>query len=930
MQNNDFQNWLKTSYLSGGNASYIEELYEEFLKDPESVDHEWRQYFQSLPAPETHDVSHADIRQHFIDLAKQPNKIAVSYSRDVVLERKQERVERLIEAYRAYGHLAAKIDPLGSSRPAVPELDLNYHDLSSADFPLQFRAPELMGTPTSNLAEIVARLQTIYCQHIGYEYMYIRDPEERKWIQQRIEKAHFNFTAEDKRRILQELVAADGLEKYLSTKYVGQKRFSLEGGDALIPMLQKILHQGSEVGVKSVVIGMAHRGRLNVLVNVVGQSPEELFQEFEGKKDYGMTSGDVKYHLGFSSDIKTANGSMHVSLAFNPSHLEIIAPVALGSVRARQERRHDEAHNQVLPILMHGDASFSGQGVVMETLNMSQINAFTVGGSIHIVINNQVGFTTNPIDSRSSLYCTDIAKMIEAPVFHVNGDDAESTVFVAQLAAEYRHHFHKDCVIDLVCYRRLGHNEADEPAATQPLMYQFIRQHSVPYEVYLQQLIKEKVMTAAEGEEMVKDYRDLLDQGRRVVQLVQNPSAVEHPADWSPYMGQEWSRVVDTTLSWDKINRIGKELDHLPENFELQRQVGLMMTARSKMYRGELPLDWGCAETLAYASLLTEGYPIRICGQDSCRGTFGHRHAVLHDYETDERYIPLQHLNKNQASFKIYDSFLSEEAAMGFEYGYAATDPKTLTIWEAQFGDFANGAQVIIDQFMSSAEQKWRRLCGLVLFLPHGYEGAGPEHSSARLERYLQLCAENNMQVCVPTTPAQHFHMLRRQMLRPFRTPLIVMTPKSLLRNKLAVSSLEDLATGKFKLMIPEIDSIDAAKTQRIIFCNGKVYYDLLTKRRENNQNDVAIVRIEQLYPFPMDELKAELARYKNAKEIIWCQEEPQNQGAWFFVEDLIRKNLAKNQTLTYVGRKASASPAAGYSALHLKQQTELVNAALE
>lgn len=930
MQENNFKTWLASSFLSGGNVSYIEELYETFLQDPQAVDVEWRNFFESLPKVTANgDVSHAQIRNYFLDLARHPQP-SIKLSTDVITQRKQIDVEYLIDAYRKFGHLAAKLDPLESSRPHVPELDLSYHNLSQADFNLQFRAPDLMSTPSSTLKDIYTKLQNVYCNTIGIEYMYIRDPEERKWIQQRVEQARREFSNEEKRHILQQLIAADGLEKYLGSKYVGQKRFALEGGDTLIPMLQKIVQESSDLNVKSIVMCMAHRGRLNVLVNVVGQSPEELFQEFEGKKDYGTISGDVKYHLGFSSDVKTSHGSIHLALAFNPSHLEIVAPVALGSVRARQERRNDEKRNQVIPIVMHGDSSFAGQGVVMETFNMSQTDAYYVGGAVHIVINNQVGFTTNPEDSRSSLYATDVAKMINAPVFHVNGDDPEAAVFIAQLALDYRMTFHKDVVIDLVCYRRLGHNEADEPAATQPLMYQKIRAHLTPREVYAQQLIAENVCTQQDVDEMITEYRDALDQGRRLVTTVPNASRQERPANWSQYIGKEWNIAVDTAISWDKLNRLTKELEKLPENFEMQRQVGQMMAARSKMYHDEIPIDWGQAEIIAYASLLTEGFPIRICGQDSRRGTFAHRHAVLHDQNTDEKYIPLDHLNKQQAKFEIYDSTLSEEAALAFEYGYAATDPKSLVIWEAQYGDFANGAQVVIDQFISSSEQKWNRLCGVTLFLPHGYEGGGPEHSSARLERYLQLCAQNNMQVCVPTHPAQMFHMIRRQMLRPYRKPLIVMTPKSMLRNKLTFSKLENLVTGKFQVIIPEVEDIKTNKARRVVLCCGKVYYDLITKRQENKQQDIAIIRIEQLYPFPNAEVRAELERYKNAKDIVWCQEEPENQGAWYTIQHFIAKCLGKNQTLRYVGRQASASPAAGYAALHLKQQAELISKALE
>lgn len=932
-QENSLKSWLASSYLSGNNASYIEELYEDYLKDPESVDPHWRDFFKNLPRVNglEADVSHAAVRDYFSHLVRQP-QAPVAISADALMERKQAEVENLIDAYRTYGHLAAHLDPLGSSRPGAPELALTYQNLSTGDLDKQFRVPDLMGTPTASLRDILARLQKIYCGSMGIEYKYIVNQDEVRWIQERIEKNYpqLNFSIDEKKQILKQLISADGLEKYLGAKYVGQKRFSLEGGDTLIPVLQRIVNQGSVEGLQAAVLCMAHRGRLNVLLNVLGQSPEELFQEFEGRKNYGMTSGDVKYHLGFSADVKTSNGAVHLSLVFNPSHLEIISPVSMGSVRARQDRRDDVKRTNIMSIQMHGDASFSGQGVVMETLNLSQTRAYGIGGSVHIVINNQIGFTTSdPRDARSSLYCTDIAKMIAAPVFHVNADDPETAVFLAQLALDYRMTFHKDVVIDLVCYRRLGHNEADEPAATQPLMYQKIRAHATPAEIYAQRLIAENICTQQDVDAMVKDYQTLLDKGQQVVSTVRGGLAEENAANWTAYIGQEWNKVVNTGISWNELKKITAALDNLPKGFELQRQVGHLLAARTKMHHGEQPLDWGDAETIAYASLLVEGYPVRISGQDTQRGTFAHRHAVLHDQATGEEYIPLQHIDKKQARFEIYDSLLSEAAALGFEYGYAATDPKTLVIWEAQFGDFANGAQVIIDQFISSGEQKWQRLSGVTLFLPHGYEGQGPEHSSARLERYLQLCAENNLQVCVPTTPAQIFHLLRRQVLRPYRKPLIVMTPKSILRHKLAVSSLEDLVSGKFQLVISEVDDIKPVKIKRIILCSGKVYYDLLTKRRDSKRDDVAIIRIEQLYPFPFDEVKAELTKYKNAKEVIWCQEEPKNQGAWYYIQHNIRECLRKDQILNYAGRKASAAPAVGYPTLHQKQQAELVNEAL-
>lgn len=934
MQDKSMKALRATSYLSGGNATYIEELYENYLKDPESVPQEWQDIFRSLPSVAnmgTTDVSHAEIKNYFLQLARQPKNFQVSVSTDVLKERKQVHVFELIEAYRRYGHLAAKIDPLGTERPQVPELQLSKYNLSDSDYNTTFQTDGLTEKPAS-LKEICEKLREVYTRAIGSEYMYLRDPDEVRWIQDFIERKQFHIKSDPEQRqeVLKLLTAAEGLERYLGNRFVGQKRFSLEGGDSLIPLLNKVIQNSAEVGVKETVIGMAHRGRLNVLVNVMGQSPEELFQEFEGRKDYGLTSGDVKYHLGFSSDVRTNGNSMHLSLAFNPSHLEVISAVVMGSVKARQDRYDDTEGNKILPVQIHGDAAFAGQGIVMETFNMAQTNAYYVGGSIHIVINNQVGFTTsNPKDARSSTYCTDIAKMTDVPVFHVNGDDPDSVMFLAQLAVAYRKRYHKDIVIDLVCYRKHGHNEADEPSATQPIMYAKIKKHPSVRELYAEKLVKEGVISAEEPQKLIDTYREALDNGKQIiVDRITNPE--RNATNWTEFNGHEPNMVADTSVKQEKLHVLGEMLLDLPKGFELQRQVGNMMEARGQMTEGKIPLDWGYAENLAYATLLQQGYSVRITGQDVRRGTFGHRHAALFDQNTGEVYIPLTYINPEKACFEIYDSLLSEEGVLGFEYGYSKTEPNTLVIWEAQFGDFANGAQVVIDQFISSGWQKWKQMSGLVMLLPHGYEGMGPEHSSARLERYLQLCAQHNMQVCVPSTPSQIFHLLRRQMVRPLRIPLIVMTPKSLLRHKLAVSSLKDLSKGKFQLVIPEIDDIKPDKVRKVILCSGKVYYDLLAKRREDKITDIAIIRIEQLYPFPYEELQAELAKYKKTKEIVWCQEEPKNQGAWFITRDRLIACLQKGQELTYAGRAPSAAPAAGYPALHKKQQTELVEKALK
>jgi 2-oxoglutarate dehydrogenase E1 component len=923
-----------TSYLSAGNADYIEELYELFLKDPQALPSEWRNYFQSLPKINGYDqdVSHAAIRQQLMQLAQQRPKAAALVSGDALLEKKQANVERLIDNYRRYGHLAAKIDPLHEERALVPELNPGFEHLDQSDLQRQFHAPALVGSPTaSSLKDILQTLQTIYCGSLGFEYMYVANQQERLWLQHYIEttRGRLTLTTEEKRQLLWSLTAADGLEKYLGTKFVGQKRFSLEGGDTLIPMLQRLVQHSSAQKTNEIVIGMAHRGRLNVLVNVFGKPSKDLFAGFEGKKIHNTISGDVKYHLGYSSDVKTPSGLVHLSLAFNPSHLEIIAPVAVGSVRARQD--HLLANReQGLAVIIHGDAAFAGQGVVMETLNMSQVNAYKVGGTIHIVVNNQVGFTTSePRDARSTTYCTDIAKMIDAPVFHVNNDDPEAALFAMQLAADYQATFHKDVVIDLVCFRRHGHNEADEPAATQPLMYQKIKSHPATREVYAKQLETEGLCTPEEGEQLFLKYRDLMDQGKAVIPTVTNGVTEKRKALWQPFLAHNWRQPVQTAVPREKLLQLGQQLTQFPKDFEMQRQVGLAMATRTKMLTGELPLDWGSAEILAYATLLQQGYNIRMTGQDCQRGTFAHRHAVLHDQQTDKTYMPLDHLGGNQGRFAIHDSLLSEEAVLAFEYGYSATDPKTLVLWEAQYGDFANGAQVVADQFISSAWQKWARLSGLVMLLPHGYEGGGPEHSSARLERYLQLCAQDNMQVCVPTTPAQIFHLLRRQILQPLRVPLIIMSPKSLLRHKQVVSTFADLANGSFNKVISEIENVKPDKVRQVVFCSGKVYYDLQSQRAEKKQQNVAILRIEQLHPFPQNEIKTQLRRYKQAKEIVWCQEEPQNQGAWYFVQPYLLACLDKQQSLRYAGREASAATATGYHSEHIAQQEALLKSAL-
>ena len=937
MQESVMQRMWDSAHLSGGNAAYVEELYELYLHDPNAVPEEWRTYFQKLPADgnSATDVSHSTVRDHFVLLAKNQRRAQPVSAGSVSSEHEKKQVEvlRLIQAYRMRGHQAATLDPLGLwQRPAPADLAINHYGLTNADLDTTFRTGELyIGKEEATLREIHEALQQTYCRTIGAEFTHIVDSDQRKWFQQRLESVRGRpaFAAEAQSHLLERLTAAEGLEKYLGTKYPGTKRFGLEGGESLIPLLDEIIQRSGSYGTKEIVIGMAHRGRLNVLVNTFGKNPRDLFDEFEGKKVEGLSSGDVKYHQGFSSNVMTSGGEVHLALAFNPSHLEIVSPVVEGSVRARQDRRQDVTGQSVLPISLHGDAAFAGQGVVMETFQMSQTRGYKTGGTIHIVINNQVGFTTSrPEDSRSTEYCTDVAKMIQAPIFHVNGDDPEAVLFVTQLAVDYRMQFKRDVVIDLVCYRRRGHNEADEPSGTQPLMYQQIAKQRTTRELYAETLMQSGRLDNERIQAKIDEYRNALDNGQHVVKsLVKEPNK-ELFVDWRPYLGHAWTARHDTRFELKTLQDLAGKLLEFPEGLVLQRQVAKVLEDRVKMTAGAMPINWGYAENLAYATLLFEGHPVRITGQDVGRGTFSHRHAALHNQKDATTYLPLQNLYKGQPKFDLYDSFLSEEAVLAFEYGYSTTVPNALVIWEAQFGDFANGAQVVFDQFISSGEHKWGRLCGLTMLLPHGYEGQGPEHSSARLERYLQLCAEHNMQVAVPTTPAQIYHLLRRQVIRPLRKPLVVLTPKSLLRHPLAISTLEDLAEGSFQTVIAEVDQIDAKKVERVVLCSGKVYYDLLAKRRAESREDIAIVRIEQLYPFPEDDLAEALAPYKNLKHIVWCQEEPMNQGAWYCSQHHMRRVASAHKKalfLEYAGRDASAAPACGYASLHAEQQEKLL-----
>jgi len=932
------------SYLFGGNAPYVEELYESYLDNPGSVPENWRKYFdamQHVPAVDGSakpDVAHASVIASFAERAKAGPIRVVTASADAEMGRKRVAVTQLISAYRFLGSHWANLDPLQrQERPPIPELDPASYGFTDADMDVVFNISNTyFGQETASLRDLLNFLRDTYCRSIGAEFMYIGDPAEKRWLQEKLESIRSTptFNKDKKLQILDRLTAAEGLERYLHTKYVGAKRFSLEGSESFIASIDETIQRAGENGVQEIVIGMAHRGRLNVLVNTLGKSPQDLFEEFEGKHADDLPSGDVKYHQGFSSDISTPGGPVHLSLAFNPSHLEIVNPVVEGSVKARMERRGDKEGKQVLPILVHGDAAFAGQGVVMETLNLAQTRGYGTGGTMHIVINNQIGFTTSdPRDARSTLYCSDVVKMIEAPVLHVNGDDPEAVVLATQIALDYRVMFAKDVVVDIICYRKLGHNEQDTPALTQPLMYKKIAKHPGTRKLYADKLAAQGTTEADYGDKMVAAFRDAMDAGKRTVDPVISDFKNKYAVDWLPFLNRKWTDSADTAVPLTELKRLAAKITVVPEGFKPHSLVEKVLNDRAAMGRGEMNLDWGMGEHLAYATLVSSGYAIRLSGQDAGRGTFVHRHAVLHDQNRERwdagTYVPLCNVSDTQAPFTVIDSVLSEEAVLGFEYGYSTAEPNTLTIWEAQFGDFANGAQVVIDQFIASGEVKWGRASGLTMMLPHGYEGQGPEHSSARPERFLQLCADNNMQVVQPTTAAQIFHLLRRQMVRQFRKPLVIMTPKSLLRNKDAGSALSELAKGAFQTVIGEVDEkIDASKVKRVIACSGKVYYDLVNARKARGQADTAIVRIEQLYPFPHKSFAAELKKFPNATEVVWTQDEPQNQGAWFQIQHNLFESMEAGQRLAYAGRPASAAPAVGYADKHNAQQKELLETA--
>ena len=938
----NYHAYQANTYLYGGNAPYVEEMYENYLANPGSVPDSWRDYFDALqhvPAVDgsfSKDVPHLTVVNAFAERAKLGGTKVVVASADAEMGRKRTAVQQLIAAYRNVGARWADLDPLKrSERDKIPELESAFYGFSDADQEAVFDTSNtFFGKDRMSLRDLLNALRETYCGTIGAEYMYITDQTQKRWWMQKLEsiRSKPNFDAEKKLHILDRLTAAEGLERFLHTKYVGQKRFSLEGGESFIASMDELIQRGGSVGLQEIVIGMAHRGRLNVLVNSLGKLPADLFAEFDHTAPEDLASGDVKYHQGFSSDVSTPGGPVHLTLAFNPSHLEIVNPVVEGSVRARMDRRADPKGKQVLPVLVHGDAAFAGQGVVMETLALAETRGYHTGGTVHIVINNQIGFTTSdPRDSRSTLYCTDVVKMIEAPVLHVNGDDPEAVVLATQMALEYRMEFQKDVVVDIICFRKLGHNEQDTPALTQPLMYKKIAQHPGTRRLYADKLAAQG-FGAGLGDDMVKATRAALDAGKNTFDPVLTNFKSKYAVDWMPYLNKKWTDAGDTAIPLAEWKRLANKLTTIPESVAPHQLVKRVYADRAAMGRGDIPVDWGMGEHMAFASLVASGYPVRLSGEDCGRGTFTHRHAVIHDQNREKydegTYTPLCNVADGQAPFVVIDSILSEEAVLAFEYGYASNDPNTLVIWEAQFGDFVNGAQVVIDQFIASGEVKWGRVNGITLMLPHGYEGQGPEHSSARLERFMQLSADTNMQVVQPTTASQIFHILRRQMVRNLRKPLVIMTPKSLLRAKDAASPLSEFTKGSFQTVIPENKELKAEKVKRIVTCTGKVYYDLARKREERGSEDVVIIRIEQLYPFPHKAFATEIRKYPNATDVVWCQDEPQNQGAWFFVQHYIHENMQDGQRLGYSGRAASASPAVGYSHLHQEQQKALVDGA--
>jgi len=921
-------------FAAGG--SYLEQLFEQYQFDPASLPAEWADYFATLEQPDE-EQSH---RRMLSTMVPKVQATASAATSTASVERNMDveypsRAMYLIHAYRVYGHLHANLDPLRlNPRPTTPEMDLAYYGLSDADLDQVFPAGDLVGEKMRPLRDILTHLQQSYCGSIGPEFRHITDSARKHWIQGRMEQLPLQ-SVEDidtRRHIFGRVMHAEEFERFLHTRYVGQKRFSLEGGESLIPMLDALVQHAGSSGTREIILGMAHRGRLNVLANIMGKSLAEIFTEFEGSQlqEDAHGQGDVKYHLGFSSDVRTPGGVVHLSLAFNPSHLEIITPVVMGSVRSRQCRRSDKARREVMGVLVHGDAAFAGQGVVAESLQLSKLNGFRIGGSIHIVVNNQIGFTVNPHDARSTTYCTDIAKIIHAPILHVNGDDPEACCRAISMAVEYRNTFHEDIVIDLICYRRHGHNEADSPEVTQPIMYRKIAAHPTVEQVYRDRLIAEGVMTAEDADAMVAAYRDCMDKVRRAKNRPAPHKLNSLTGRWQGFTGESVEEP-DTAVDAEKLAMLARKVHRLPAEFSLHARVEKIYDGRIQQMDGLAMVDWGCAETMAYATLVHEGGWVRLSGEDSGRGTFFHRHAIVYDQQSGKSMVPIRQVETATLShFIVVDSMLSEMAVLGYEYGYSVAEPRALVVWEAQYGDFANVAQVVIDQFIAAGESKWSRLSGMVLWLPHGYEGQGAEHSSARLERYLQLCAERNMQVVYPSTPAQLFHLFRRQLMSRLRKPLILMAPKSMLRQKLSFSPLSDFSTGAFQPVLPEADeAIVATAVRRVLICSGKVYYDLLAERQQRELQDVAIIRVEILYPFPDQAVKEALARYETVSEVVWVQEEPQNQGAWLYLSSPIRQVLLEGQKIYAVTRPEAAAPAVGSAKRHKDELSTLLDRAL-
>jgi len=931
-QSKQIQSTIDDDLFSAG-GSYLEQLYGQYQRDPASLPADWAKYFSGLSGTETDkSPDHREVLARMAPVIRPANAPPGHHVQNDI--EYPSRAFYLIHGYRIHGHLHADLDPLKlDPRPPSPELELGYYGLSEQELDNIFPVGDLAGGKQMRLRDIIAVLSETYCGHIGPEFMHITDSARKHWIQKRLERLRStpDYDADRRKHIFERVMHAEEFERFLHTRYVGQKRFSLEGGESLIPMLDTLIQRAGKHGAKEIILGMAHRGRLNVLANIMGKSLSEIFSEFEGAQleETAQGQGDVKYHLGFSSDVSTAGGIVHVSLGFNPSHLEIITPVAMGSVRARQCRRQDKARVEVMNVLVHGDAAFAGQGVVAESMELSKLRGFRIGGTIHIVVNNQIGFTVNPHDARSTTYCTDIAKVVHAPILHVNGDDPEACCLAIEIAVEYRNTFHEDIVIDLVCYRRHGHNEADSPEVTQPVMYRRIAEHPTVETVYRERLVADGVFSLQDSEAMVKEYRNCLEKMRK--DRGKSPSPINSlQGRWDGYL-----RDSDVEPETGVVAVILSELAHrvhlLPPGFDLHPRIEKIYESRMQMMLGHQPVDWGCAETMAYATLVNEGGWVRLSGEDSGRGTFFHRHAVVYDQKTGKSMIPIRQVENGDIShFIVIDSMLSEMAVLGYEYGYSVAEPRALVIWEAQYGDFANMAQVVIDQFIASGETKWSRMSGLVLWLPHGYEGQGAEHSSARLERYLQLCAENNMQVVNPTTPAQLFHLLRRQVMSRVRKPLIMMGPKSMLRNKLSFSQLDDFISGRFQPVLGETDAdIQPDGVRRLILCSGKVYYDLLAERQKRGIRDIAMVRIERLYPFPYVEAGAQMEKYSTVEEVVWVQEEPKNQGAWIALNSPIRRVLLKNQTVYDISRPSAAAPAVGSAKRHKEEQAALLDAAL-